>query len=151
MALEKEKGLGNRLDVGGSVGAKRSCLGHGVGRRKTAIARVWLRRGSGTIVVNGKNHTDYFDTQDNCNEAATPFSVLPVSANYDFKVNVVGGGMHAQAGAICLGIARALLNNDESVRPLLRQHGLLSVDSRRKERKKYGRKAARRRFQFVKR
>lgn len=126
-------------------------LGHGVGRRKTAIARVWLRRGSGNIVVNGKKHTEYFDTELNCAEAAKPFGVVPVSSNYDVEANVLGGGMHAQAGAVQLGIARALLNNDESIRKLLRQFDLLTVDSRRKERKKYGQKAARRKFQFVKR
>lgn len=126
-------------------------LGHGVGRRKTAIARVWLRRGSGSIVVNGEKHTDYFDTALNCAEAAQPFRVVPVSSNYDVEVNVFGGGMHAQAGAVKLGIARAMLSADESIRKVLRQYDLLTVDSRRKERKKYGQKAARRKFQFVKR
>ena len=126
-------------------------LAHGVGRRKSAIARVWLRRGSGTIVVNGKNYKDYFDTELNCVEAAQPLHIVPASSNYDVEANVLGGGMHAQAGAIKLGIARAMLSADESIRKLLRQYDLLTVDSRRKERKKYGQKAARRKFQFVKR
>jgi small subunit ribosomal protein S9 len=74
-----------------------------------------------------------------------------MASNYDVEVNVLGGGMHSQAGAIQLGIARALLSIDESIRVLLRQHNMITVDSRRKERKKYGQKAARRKFQFVKR
>lgn len=133
------------------VSVKGAKLAHGVGRRKTSIARVWLNRGSGMLVVNGKKHTDYFDTELNCKEAAAPMVLVPTASNYDVEVNVLGGGMHSQAGAIQLGIARALVSIDESVRSLLRQHDMLTVDSRRKERKKYGQKAARRKFQFVKR
>jgi small subunit ribosomal protein S9 len=134
-----------------SVAAKGAKLAHGVGRRKTSIARVWLNRGSGVLVVNGKKHTDYFDTELNCKEAAAPIALVPMASNYDVEVNVLGGGMHSQAGAIQLGIARALLSVDESIRSLLRQHNMITVDARRKERKKYGQKAARRKFQFVKR
>lgn len=156
MSLERSNVQKNRESISEQpkkekIVLKGAQLAHGVGRRKTAIARVWLRRGSGAIVINGKRHTDYFDTELNCAEAAQPFRVVPVSSNYDVEVNVLGGGMHAQAGAVKLGIARAMLSADESIRKVLRQYDLLTVDSRRKERKKYGQKAARRKFQFVKR
>lgn len=124
---------------------------HGVGRRKTAVARVWASRGSGTLVVNGKKHVEYFDTEINRQDAITPINSISVASGYDFVANVYGGGLCAQAGAIKLGIARALLLIDESSKSTLRQLGLLTCDSRRKERKKYGQKAARRKFQFVKR
>lgn len=133
------------------VPAHKAPLAHGVGHRKTAIARVWLRRGNGAVVINGKDVNEYFDTDVTVRDAVTPFRVTPLGQHYDVEVNVGGGGIIAQAGAVKLGIARALLQVDENVRPLLRQHGLLTVDSRQKERKKYGQKAARRRFQFVKR
>jgi len=126
-------------------------LAHGVGRRKSAVARVWLRRGTGSIVVNGRDYREYFNTDIARLDAATPYRILPTAANYSIEANVRGGGAHAQAGAVCLGIARALVANDETARPTLREFGLLTVDARRKERKKYGQKAARRKFQFVKR
>ena len=150
MVVEKVKTKSEAKPVK-KVPAKGAKLAHGVGRRKTSVARVWLVRGSGLLVVNGKKHTEYFDTELNCKEATSPFRVIPMASGYDVEVNVLGGGMHSQAGAIQLGIARALLKLDESARLLLRQHGMLTVDSRRKERKKYGQKAARRKFQFVKR
>jgi small subunit ribosomal protein S9 len=126
-------------------------VSHGVGRRKSAIARVWLRPGKGALQVNGKDFKDYFDTDVTRTDATIPFQVVPVSREFDVQVNVLGGGLYAQAGAIKLGIARALVRYDESLRPVLRQHKLLTVDARRKERKKYGQPAARRKFQFVKR
>ncbi|MFI5332653.1 MAG: 30S ribosomal protein S9 [Candidatus Babeliales bacterium] len=126
-------------------------VSHGVGRRKSAVARVWMRPGKGSLQVNGKDFKDYFDTDVTRTDATIPFHVVPVSREFDVQVNVAGGGLYAQAGAIKLGIARALVRYDESLRPLLRQHKLLTVDARRKERKKYGQPAARRKFQFVKR
>ncbi len=126
-------------------------LAHGVGRRKSSVARVWLRRGKGTILVNGISVKEYFDTDLNRTAAQAPLSVYALAKNYDFAVNVQGGGLSAQADAIKLGIARAILSADEAARSLLREHGFLTVDSRLKERKKYGQKAARRKFQFVKR
>jgi small subunit ribosomal protein S9 len=126
-------------------------LAHGVGRRKSAVARVWLRRGKGALIVNDKPHVDYFDTDITRQEAALPFAVYPNTAKYDVQANVNGGGLSAQADAIKLGIARALLELNPDIRPLLKEHGLLTVDSRVKERKKYGQKGARRKFQFVKR
>jgi small subunit ribosomal protein S9 len=130
---------------------KNAPLGHGVGRRKSAVARVWLRRGSGKIVINEKPADTYFHTEVTRQEAARPFSVAPMSASYDVFARVCGGGLCAQAGAVKLGIARAFLDVDETLRPVLRKNDLLSVDQRVKERKKYGQKAARRKFQFVKR
>lgn len=126
-------------------------LSHGVGRRKKAVARVFMRRGNGKIVVNGKDYASYFDTEVMRLDAATPMRVVPASTNYDFEVNVTGGGLYAQAGATKLGISRAFVEMDENLRAVLRQMRLLTVDSRVKERKKYGQKSARAKFQFVKR
>lgn len=125
-------------------------IAHGVGRRKSSVARVWLRRGTGKIRVNGKEFTEYFDTEITRLAASTPFRMIPGSA-YDVVANVNGGGSTGQADAIKLGIARAMVSVDEGLRIVLREHDLLTVDSRVKERKKYGQKAARRKFQFVKR
>ena len=125
-------------------------LSHGVGRRKSAVARVWLKKGSGVISVNGKEFKDYFFTEITRIDAATPFRVIP-TLQFDVNANVRGGGVCAQAGAVRLAIARALVALDEGLRPALRQHDLLTVDSRLKERKKYGQPGARRKFQFVKR
>jgi small subunit ribosomal protein S9 len=126
-------------------------VSHGVGRRKSSVARVWLRRGNGAVVINGKKHTEYFDTELTRQDAITACRVVPSASRYDVEVNVMGGGLVSQAGAVRLGIARAIVSVEEEARILLRKHGLLTVDSRLKERKKYGRKAARRGFQFVKR
>jgi small subunit ribosomal protein S9 len=134
-----------------SAGKKAAVIGNGTGRRKTAVARVWLRKGSGNVLVNGRNVSEYFDTEVALLEASLPFKATPVSSNYDFEANVQGGGLLGQAGAVKLGIARALVQVDETLRQVLRQFDLLTVDSRTKERKKYGQKAARRKFQFVKR
>jgi len=134
-----------------SRGAAKQPLAHGVGRRKSSVARVWLRRGTGAIVVNGLSHVEYFDTDIMRADAARPFTVVPMASRYDVFAKVQGGGLVAQAGAVRLGISRALLVLDENVRSVLRQNGLLTCDSRVKERKKYGQKAARRKFQFVKR
>jgi small subunit ribosomal protein S9 len=126
-------------------------VAYGFGHRKTAKARVWLRRGTGKFVVNGKEMENYFDTAVTRLDAAVPFRVVPIASNYDVEANVAGGGKCGQAGAVKVGIARALLQIDESLRPVLRKHDLLTVDSRQKERKKYGQRGARRKFQFVKR
>lgn len=131
--------------------ARALALGHGVGRRKSSVARVWLRRGSGKMVINGRDYTAYFDTDVTRTAATIPVRVVPHAASYDAEVNVVGGGLCAQADAVKLALARAFLAFNEDLKPLLRQYGLLTVDARVKERKKYGQKAARRKFQFVKR
>jgi len=126
---------------------------HGVGRRKAAVARVWLRHGTGTgtVLINGKDYTTYFDTEIAKRSIQRPFKAFSQAMQYDVSANVCGGGLHAQADAVCLAVSRALLLVEETARPALKAEGLLTVDARVKERKKYGQKAARRRFQFVKR
>lgn len=135
-----------------SSGSKgKAPVAHGVGRRKKSVARIWLRRGKGDIRVNTKDIADYFDTAVDIQTAETPFRIVPISANYNVQANVSGGGKTAQADAVKLAIARGFLQLDESLKPLLRKNKLLTVDDRVKERKKPGRKGARRAFQFVKR
>ncbi|MEI7580986.1 MAG: 30S ribosomal protein S9 [bacterium] len=124
---------------------------HGIGRRKSATARVWMKSGTGVISVNGRDYKEYFDTDTARTAVCTPLVLTGLSKNYDVMANVQGGGRTGQSGAIMLGVARALLTIDENLRPTLREQGLLTVDSRVKERKKYGQKAARKKFQFVKR
>jgi small subunit ribosomal protein S9 len=124
---------------------------HGVGRRKSAVARVWMKSGKGEILVNGKDYRDHFDTSATRLNVELPFKVTGLGKKFDVSVNINGGGIAGQSGAVQLGIARALLITDENLRKVLRQNGLLTVDSRVKERKKYGQKAARAKFQFVKR
>ncbi len=127
-------------------------VSHGVGRRKSSVARVWLRTGKGAFVVNGKEVLSYFDTEVSRASALAPWTMLPhLSKEFDIEVNVVGGGMNSQADAVKLGVARAVIEVRDDARELLRSEGLLTVDSRIKERKKYGQKGARRKFQFVKR
>ncbi|MGE0206775.1 MAG: 30S ribosomal protein S9 [Candidatus Babeliales bacterium] len=130
---------------------KGSPLAEGVGRRKKSVARVWLRKGTGSIKINNRDYQTYFDTETARLEAAKPFQVIPAAMNFDVEAIIQGGGLKGQSGALKVGIARALLAVDEDLRPTLREHGLLTIDSRQKERKKYGQKAARRKFQFVKR
>ncbi len=126
-------------------------VAHGVGRRKKTVARVWLRKGNGKMTVNGRDYTEYFDTPFVRLNAMTTFRVCEQAKNYDVEVNICGGGISAQSDAVKLGVARALVSIDEQLKPELRQNGLLTVDSRVKERKKYGQRGARRKFQFVKR
>jgi len=126
-------------------------ISHGVGRRKSSVARVWLRRGKGVITINGKAANEYFDIDFNRAQIEIPFTVSSKAARYDADVNVNGGGVNSQAGAVKLGIARALLKFDETMKADFRKHRLLTVDSRVKERKKPGQPGARRKFQFVKR
>lgn len=134
------------------VKASTTALGHGVGRRKSAVARVWLKRGKGALIVNETDYMRYFDTELSRAAAIRPFEIYAQgAARYDVHANVSGGGLPAQADAVKLGLARALLELNPEIRPLFKEYGLLTVDSRIKERKKYGQKAARRKFQFVKR
>lgn len=134
-----------------AVKQKNVPLAHSVGRRKSAVARVWLRKGNGALVVNGNDYSTYFDTEVTRLDATQPFRVVPQTAHFDVAADVSGGGLSAQAGAVKLAIARALVAFDENLKPELRKAGLVTRDARKKERKKFGRKAARRRFQFVKR
>ncbi len=129
----------------------RGITSHGVGRRKSSVARVWLKPGKGKIEVNGKDFINYFDTDFSRGKIVFPFKVTNLEKSFDVTVNVHGGGLKSQSDAVRLGIARAILKANESLKPVLKKSGLLTVDSRIKERKKYGQKAARRRFQFVKR
>jgi small subunit ribosomal protein S9 len=122
-----------------------------LGRRKTAVARVYLKEGKGAIVVNGRDAKEYFPTSILQDTIRRPFNVLEVDGKYDVKVNVNGGGITGQAEAISLAIARALVKQDETVKPALKKFGLMTRDPRMVERKKFGQKKARKKFQFSKR
>ena len=124
---------------------------HGVGRRKSSVARVFLKSGKGDFLVNGKKFETYFDTDVTRERVQTPLKVTTLDKKFDIFVNVDGGGMVSQSDAVCLGLARALLAMDKNLKPILKKHKLLHCDSRVKERKKYGQRGARRKFQFVKR
>ena len=124
----------------------------GIGRRKNSTARVYLSHGSGKFVINKKSDINsYLKRESLVIHAIKPLDVLNLKDKYDLKINVSGGGLTGQAGAIQLGIARALLNSDEELRTQLKSHGLLTRDSREVERKKYGQPGARKKFQFSKR
>lgn len=123
----------------------------GTGRRKSSIAGVRIRPGTGVIQVNGKDVEEYFTREDHQNAVRTPLRVTHNQGRFDVFVKATGGGITGQAGAVRLGIARALLKSDASLRELLREHGLLTRDSRQVERKKYGKRGARRSPQFSKR
>lgn len=126
-------------------------LAAGTGRRKTAVARVYLRNGSGKIVVNGRQLGEYFPAEELEREVIEPLDVTDNLAAYDVLIRVRGGGPHGQAGACRHGLARALVGHDETNRRALRANGMLTRDRRMVERKKYGQPKARRRFQFSKR
>ena len=123
----------------------------GTGRRKTATARVFLREGSGKITVNGKDIKDYFATAEQVNVVNQPLLVTSSANKFDILINVTGGGLNGQAAACLHGISRALLQVDQDARTSLKANGYLTRDSRMVERKKYGQRGARRRFQFSKR
>jgi small subunit ribosomal protein S9 len=124
---------------------------HGLGRRKTSVARVLLRPGEGRWVINGRPVEDYFPRGVLRQSAAQPLTVTENQGRFDVLVNVRGGGLRGQADAVRLGIARALLKVDEGYRVRLRSEALLTRDAREVERKKPGRPKARKRFQFSKR
>lgn len=126
-------------------------ISHGVGRRKSSVARVWLRHGQGKIVINNKEFLKYCTTDVARRAVLESLAVVGAGTNFSVDVNVNGGGIHSQADAIKLGIARALSFYSTEFRLVLRAKGYLTVDSRLKERKKYGQKGARKKFQFVKR
>lgn len=126
-------------------------LNYGTGRRKCAIARVWIGPGEGLVTINGRDCKEYFGRPVLEILAKSPMVTLGVEGNYNVNAKVKGGGITGQAGAVKLGIARALIDYDETMRPQLKAAGHLTRDARVKERKKYGRKKARRGFQFVKR
>ena len=123
----------------------------GTGRRKESIARVYMAPGSGEFKVNGRTLEDYFPNRRHRIEVLAPLVHLEVKESYDVMVRLEGGGISGQAGAVRLGIARALVDSDESLRNDLKKAGFLTRDSRMKERKKYGLKGARKKPQFSKR
>ena len=124
---------------------------YATGRRKKSIARVWLKKGSGIINVNGKKMIDYFKNQNLQTAVCRPFAVVNRENEFDIKCSVKGGGLSGQAGAIMHGIARGLILFEPDLKPALKKEKLTTRDSRAVERKKYGRRKARRSFQFSKR
>lgn len=140
---------GKQKPTASQLGPKEYCWG--TGRRKTAIARVRVRPGSGKIVVNKRELTAYFPVLQQQNDVLSALDATGVKARYDVWVDVKGGGATGQSGAAKLGLARALIQAEPELFGVLRDKGFLTRDSRMKERKKYGQKGARKRFQFSKR
>ena len=124
---------------------------HKIGRRKTSVARVYVRPGSGNITINKKDSKEYFGTDVLVYKINQPFLLTETVGQYDVTVNVFGGGITGQAEAIRMGLSRALCEINEEFRGVLKPHGLLTRDARMVERKKPGQKKARKRFQFSKR
>ena len=124
---------------------------YATGRRKRSIAKVWLKKGTGKIHVNGKNYDSYFKRDTHKMQLLKPFELINQSTSYDVKCNVRGGGATGQVGAMVLGISRALLLYDSNFKSALKKEKLTTRDSRSVERKKYGHRKARRSFQFSKR
>ena len=124
---------------------------YATGKRKTAVARVWMKEGSGSFTVNNRNFDDYFTRDVLKKIIQQPLEITNQVGKFDFYVNVDGGGIAGQADAVKHGISRALCEFDVELRPALKKAGFLTRDSRMKERKKYGQPGARKRFQFSKR
>ena len=124
---------------------------YATGRRKTSIAKIWVKKGSGKIFVNGKNFNDYFTSDTHKMQILRPFEIIDKATTYDVRCQVIGGGHTGQAGAMVHGISRALIKIDENYKTTLRKEKLTTRDSRAVERKKPGRAKARRSFQFSKR
>lgn len=124
---------------------------YAVGRRKTSTARIYLTEGTGNITINSRAASDFFKKDILLNQLQEPLKVTDMADKFDIKINVDGGGVTGQIGAIKLGIARAILKYDASLKPNLKKEGYLTRDSRMVERKKPGQPKARKRFQFSKR
>ena len=124
---------------------------YATGRRKTSIAKIWLKKGSGKIYVNGKNYEDYFKRANHKMQLLRPFEIINQPTSYDVRCSVKGGGHTGQVGAMVHGISKALLQFDSELKSTLKKEKLTTRDSRAVERKKYGRKKARRSYQFSKR
>lgn len=124
---------------------------YGTGKRKTSVARVFLRPGKGGATVNGRPLEEYFTTVDQRKLIVEPLLATENTGNFDLYITVKGGGLSGQAGAVCYGIAKALVDFDPDLRGVLKEQGLLTRDARKKERKKPGQRGARARFQFSKR
>ncbi|MBM4053147.1 MAG: 30S ribosomal protein S9 [Planctomycetes bacterium] len=123
----------------------------GTGRRKSSVASVRIKKGTGRVIVNKRDINEYFPVDRLKNIVQNPLKVTKTLGGYDVLVNVKGGGVNGQAGAVCMGLARAMAKLDSAHTDSLRENGLLTRDSRMKERKKYGRKGARKSFQWTKR
>ncbi len=121
------------------------------GRRKSAVAHVWMQRGAGRLMVNGRNLEEYFPRESLRTVISQPFEVTGTAGRFDIRARITGGGLSGQAGALRHAISRAIERSDDSKRPELKKAGLLTRDARRVERKKYGQRGARARFQFSKR
>lgn len=126
-------------------------LFHGVGKRKTSTARVWLKPGTGEILINKKSFEAYFPIPNIRKNITRPFTLTNTNNKFDVVANIVGGGWSSQAQAFAHGITKALIAFNGDLRHELKKAGLITRDPRMKERKKYGRKAARKRFQYSKR
>ncbi len=124
---------------------------YATGRRKTSIAKIWLKKGSGKIFVNGKNYEDYFKRDTHKMQLLRPFEIIKQETTYDVKCNVRGGGLTGQVGAMVHGISKALVMFDSEFKTTLKKEKLTTRDSRSVERKKYGHRKARRSYQFSKR
>ncbi len=124
---------------------------YGTGRRKSSVARVYLRPGSGQVTINKRSLEQYFGREVLRKIALQPLELAEMGEQFDIYINVHGGGLSGQAGAVRHGISRALLAADEELRPPLKKAGMLTRDSRKVERKKYGQPGARKRYQFSKR
>ena len=124
---------------------------YATGKRKTAIARTWIKPGSGEITINNRSVEDYFPIEATRQEMIQPFKITNTLGSYDVRATVVGGGVAGQAGAVRHGITRALVSVNPDFRLTLKKAGFIKRDPRVKERKKYGQKGARARFQFSKR
>ena len=124
---------------------------YGTGKRKNAVARVFLSTGTGTVTVNGRTFEDYFPRDILRMIIEQPFGVIERNGQYDVRVTVHGGGIAAQAQAVRHGISRALIGSEETLRPTLKKAGFLTRDARKKERKKPGQPGARKKFQYSKR
>lgn len=126
-------------------------ISHGTGRRKTSVARVYMRKGTGQYKVNGRELENYFPLDLQRSEVKAPAETVKVAGSYDFVINVKGGGLEGQSIAVRHGISRALVKMDEDSRKALKEKGYLTRDPRKRERKKYGHPGARKSFQFSKR
>ena len=124
---------------------------YATGRRKKSIAKIWLKKGSGNIYVNGKKYDEYFKREQHKMKLLRPFDIISQSTDYDVRCDVRGGGLSGQIGAISHGISKALVMFDSNLKTTLKKEKLTTRDSRAVERKKYGHRKARRSFQFSKR
>jgi len=124
---------------------------YGTGRRKTSVAKVWITTGKGNFIVNNLPYKEYLKIPSNIKEVEEPLKLVQKIDDLDIKVNVHGGGISGQSGAIKHGIARALVEYDHTLRSILKREKMLERDARMKERKKYGQRGARARYQFSKR